>query len=367
MTETDSNPQDGQVTPEKQTLAQEMKQAFQDAEQKDEDNEDTEGKHEVSTDEGETSGDSDSTETEREDNEPSEDGSTEEVNESEEITEKEFPLIPNNFSKDEKEAFQEALDSDDEKTRVAAEIFLERHNSMKKTFFKKTEELADVKKQIKPIADLFAPFEATMTANGIDKVSYMKNMMTYEMNLHNNPVATIKEIMGKVGITMEQLTGRKNDSFEFDDDLTDTSENVKLNQRLDNLERDNTNLRTQVANQPVQAQLRQFEVATDAAGKLLHPHYAEVKPIMGQLIQQSGNTLTLDKAYHKAIKVLDVNVEVETDDTSSAVDLDKIRQKVKRSKKASKGVSTKGGKTDFTSMSIKDELKARGASNASRL
>ena len=368
MTTTDSNPQDGQVTEdapkqETTTMAEEMKKAFREAEQKETEDASSETGTEVPAEEGETSVSEEATEAEREDNDEGEDGRVDEDDdalseeEAEAKTEEDFPLIPNNWSEQEKEAFQDLLDSDDEDKRVAAEILLERYNSFKKTYFKKTEELASQSKEMKPIIDLFQPFEATMTTNGVDKATYIKNMITWEMSLQRDPVNTLKQIAQKFNVPLENLSPqRKRDEYDFDEeDLTESLPNGKVNE----LEQEIAQLRTQIANQPIEAQIRQFEVATDAEGKLLHPHFAEVKPIMGQLIQQSGNTLTLENAYKKAIKVLDVNVEAESDDTETAIDLDKIRQKVKKAKKASKGVTTKGGKTDFTSMTLKDELKAR--------
>jgi hypothetical protein len=340
MTNQDSNPQnDGQVA--STTIAEELRAAFAAAE--------TETKPEP-VKEIKAPVEKEVPEPEDTEEEPSEESAEEET--PEQVAEKEFPLIPNNWSEDEKQAFQTLLDSDNEDMRAAAEIFIERHNSMKKTFFKKTEELANVKKELKPIVDVFAPFEQHMKNNGVDKQTYITNMITWEMSLQKDPVNTVKKIMQTFNVRPEQIAPR--DDFDLDDGLTDSHESAKVTK----LEQELNLLRTQIANQPVLAQVRQFEEATDAQGKLLHPHFAEVKPIMGQLIQQ-GKAATLQDAYKKAIKVLDLQEEQATDEPDNAVDLDKIRQKLVKAKKASKGVTTKGSKTDFTSMSIKDELRAR--------
>jgi hypothetical protein len=328
MSNQDSNPQnDGQVA--NTTITDELRAAFAAAEVKPE----AEPKEELETPDVE--------EAEEVEEESSEDKAEKEA-------EKEFPLIPNNWSDEEKAAFQTLLDSDNEELKTAAEIFIERHNSMKKTFFKKTEELANVKKELKPIVDVFAPFEQHMKNNGVDKATYIKNMVTWEMSLQQDPVNTVKRIMDKFGVKPEQIAPR--DEFDLTDGVDDDTVS-KLKQELQLL-------KTQIANQPVLAQVRQFEEATDAQGKLLHPHFAEVKPIMGQLIQQ-GKAATLEDAYKKAIKTLDLSEATVTDEPENAVDLDKIRQKLVKAKKASKGVTTKGSKSDFTSMSIKDELRAR--------
>lgn len=336
MSNQDSNPQnDGQVA--NTTIADELRAAFAAAEAE------PEVKPEVKPEPKEALPEP------KEIDEP-EDESPEEVAQKE--AEKEFPLIPNNWSDDEKAAFQALLDSDNEELKTAAEIFIERHNSMKKTFFKKTEELANVKKELKPIVDVFQPFEQHMKNNGVDKATYIKNMVTWEMSLQQDPVGTVKKIMANFGVKPEQIAPR--DEFSLDDDLTD----VKANDTVTQLQKEIQLLKTQIANQPVLAQVRQFEEATDATGKLLHPHFADVKPIMGQLIRENKAT-TLEDAYKKAIKVLDLGEEAVNDEPDNAVDLDKIRQKLVKAKKASKGVTTKGSKSDFTSMSIKDELRAR--------
>lgn len=285
-------------------------------------------------------------------------GELEEVEEdsedtAEEIAEKEFPLIPNNWSEEEKEAFQALLDSDDDDKRMAAEIMLERYNSFKKTFFDKTHQYAKDTKEYKEINKVFEPVQQMMEQNNVDKASYIKNMMAWEYNLSKDPVNTVKAIMQKFNVRPEQIVPKEQDDFDFDDDGLTAERNNANNNYVSKQELEE--LRTAIANQPILAQIAQFANATDSSGKLLHPRFEEVKPIMGQIIQSKKAT-TLDDAYRKAIRVID---DEKPQQDEPAIDIEKIKQKVKRAKKASKGVKTGGGKPDIAKMSIRDELIAR--------
>ena len=283
--------------------------------------------------------------------EEAEESQEDEQDEVEDITEKEFPLVPNNWSKEEKEAFQKLIDSDDEDKRMAAEIMLERYNSFKKTFFDKTQEYSKNTKELKSINDVFAPVQQMMQANNVDKASYIKNMMQWESILARDPVNGVKAVMAKFNVKPSQIAP-KDDEFDLDDDdLTEPSNNVNNNYAS---KQELQEIRTAIANQPLMTQIAQFANATDSTGKSLHPRFEEVKPIMGQIIQ-SKKAATLEDAYRKAIKVIDD----EEPQQESAVDIDKIRQKVKRAKKASKGIKTSGSKADVSQMSIRDELIAK--------
>lgn len=331
------------------TLRDELVNALQQAETPKEEPQEQE---EAEIDEGSSDAEE---ETEKESAEQEAEGAEEgdEDDEAEAKAEEEFPLIPNNWSQEEKDAFQGLLDSDDPDKRMAAEIMLERYNSFKKTFFEKTQQYAKETKEYKEINSVFEPVQQLMQTNGVNKADYIKNMMQWESMLARDPVNGVKAVMAKFGVKPEQIVPRKKDDFDFeDDDLTEDTNNVNNNyvskQELEEL-------RTAIANQPLLAQVAQFANATDSSGKLLHPRFEEVKPIMGQIIQ-TKKAATLEEAYRKAVKIFD---DEQPSDNEPAVNIDKIRQKVKQARKAQKGVKTGSGKPDLSRMSIKEELMAR--------
>lgn len=266
----------------------------------------------------------------------------------EDQVEKEFPLVPNEMSTEEKEAFQALLDSDDPDKRVAAEILIERYNNLKKGFYAKTEKFANETKELKDIQQVFKPFEQAMQQNGISKAAYMANMVHWEQALNHDPVTTVKQIMQKYGVTPDKI-GASSNNVDFDDnfDYDNNKEVLGLKEQIQQL-------KIQVANQPVQAQLESFANATDLSGNLKHPHYKEVAPFMGTLIQ-TGKAQTLEEAYAKAIRV----INDESSEPKDVVNVDLIKQRVAKSKRAAKSVRTSGTRPDFSKMSVSEELTAR--------
>jgi hypothetical protein len=277
----------------------------------------------------------------------------EEKDEIEEITEKEFPLIPKDWSAEEKESFEALLASDDPEKRMAAEILIERYNLLKKGFYNKTMEYSQKTREVKELDNVFKPYEQQMIQAGTSKTQYIQNMIQWEQMLHKDPVNGVLKVMEVFGVRPEQITPR--DEFTFEEKDFTMNENY-ANNEMTQVKTELQNLKAYIANQPIQAQIQAFETATTPEGKLMHPRFKEVAPLMGTLIQQSGNTLPLDKAYQKAIRVLDDQDETPS---SPAVDIEKLRQKVAQAKKASKSVTTKGGRPDFSKMTLQQELAAR--------
>ncbi len=263
--------------------------------------------------------------------------------------ESEFPLIPKDWSQEEKDVFQSLLDSDDEDKALAAQVFIERYNLIKKGFYKKTREYSESLKEVQPINEVFKPYEETLKKTGISKAQYIQNMMQWDNVLHKDPVNGVKQIMAAFNLKPEQFL-----SQEVNWDLTE--EPSYGTNKVAELEAQVKFLQNQLAALPIETQIRQFAEATDSEGKLKHPHFKEVQSTMGG-IMTSNPKLTLEQAYAKAVKTLDLEASQETSD--QAVSLDKIREKVAKAKKAAKGVRTSNGGLDFSQMTLADELKAR--------
>jgi len=277
-----------------------------------------------------------------------------EIEETDEIAQKveeEYPLIPKDMSEDERGVLQALLDSEDEDKQLAAQILIERYNNLKRGFYAKSKEFAEKTKAMDDINQVFQPFESMMQQSGISKAQYMQNMIQWEQALHSKPVDTVRMIMEKFGVKPEQIMPVDKD-FDFDQEYGNND-----NKEITQLKSELQELRGQVANQPVQAQLQQFENATDpSTGELKHPLFKEVAPLMGTLIQ-TGKAKTLEEAYSKAIKVA---TNESSEPEPNAVDVGKLKQKIAQARKASKAVNNKGGsRVDYSKMSIREELAAR--------
>jgi len=280
-----------------------------------------------------------------------------------EQVEKEFPVIPNDMSDEEKEIFQNMLDSDNEEIQLAAQLFLDRYNNLKRGFYDKAKASAEATKEMEKIDHLFAPFDGFMQQRGIDRATYMGNMIKWEQALSQQPVETLKQLMNQYKVSPKDLGAKlgyeddedEND-FEYDEDYGNNKKSKKeaaLEKRIELLE-------NQIANQPVQVQLDNFKSATDPqTGELKHPRYEEVKQIMGALIQQ-GKASTLEIAYKKAIRALDEeSSEPPISSVSKTSSVDAARKKVAQARKANKSVTNKGGnRVDYSKMSLRQELQA---------
>jgi hypothetical protein len=240
------------------------------------------------------------------------------------------------------------IDSDDPDKALAAEILVERYNLLKKGFYKTTRDNAEAKKFADAITQVFAPYKEALARTGITEPQYIHELIQWDSVVTKNPVDGIKKLMQKFNVSPDQL-GVDN----WNDDFTNASD-YDINE-VTALKKELNELKSQVANAPVVTQIRQFEEATDSEGKLLHPHFNQVKPIMGSLIQSNPN-LSLDAAYNKAVKTLDLE---ESDSPETTVDVNKLREKVAKARKAQRSVKSTNGKLDPAQMSLAEELTAR--------
>lgn len=270
--------------------------------------------------------------------------------------EKELPLIPKDWSAEEKEVFERMLASDDPEIQLAAAVFSERYNNMKKGLYKNFQQNALKIKEQTHIENLFKPYEHNLKQHNITRADYITKLIDIDKRFTANPAELIKEMVSKYKLTPQQL-GIKVDSFDLDDeeDLTDKKNNGN-NEEIAQLKNEVRRLQNQVEINPIKVQVEQFASEKTPEGKLKHPHFKQVQKLMGTLISQDSN-LTLDKAYVKAVKIEEL-------DTSSSSDLpetkpsniDAIKQRIANAKKASKTVKSTGNRRDTSNMTLAEEL-----------
>lgn len=122
-----------------------------------------------------------------------------------------------------------------------------------------------------------------------------------------------------------------------------------LSARLDEVLRGQRALESQVqtqfgqfeANQlnAQQTALDQFKGATDADGKLLHPYYSEVEPLMNSLAANAGQTTTLQDVYDQACWA-SPSVRAKLQGAAQAADIVGRKQSAAAKQVASKSVSS---------------------------
>ena len=148
-----------------------------------------------------------------------------------ESDDEEFPKIPTDWSKEERERFETALD--DPALKEQAAVFIERYNHLKKGFYKKAEETAELKKSVSAWNDIFdANAKAALEKRGIDEVQYTRNLMNVDRLLSQDPAGTLKRLMEGYKVTPEQLgfsatKESTEDYYNTDDEINQLRNEIK--------------------------------------------------------------------------------------------------------------------------------------------
>lgn len=257
----------------------------------------------------------------------------------EEKNEEQFPLVPKDWSEEEKERFESALANPE--LKEAAAVFTERYDSLKKGFYKKADETATLKKDASAWGDVFdSDTKGSLEKRGVSEQQYTKQLLHVDRQLSKDPAGTIKRLMEGYKVTPEQL-GLASEQAE--DNFYD-SEN-KINQ----LEKEIAAMKSQGQQaeaakierqeQSVRSQMRDFKFAIDDNGDTLYPLFEDVKTEMSILLD-SGKATTLEEAYNKSPTVREKQLDAKAE-ANSKRDLEADRKKVKDARRASRTISTK--------------------------
>lgn len=275
------------------------------------------------------------------------DSKEESEDKNEEAEEIDFPLIPKDFSKEEKEAFQKLLDSEDEDMQLGASVLIERYENMKKAFYAKTKDIAEERKSIQGMNEVFKPVEGLLKQQGFTNVDFSRALINEYIQLNQNPAEKIKTWVKQYNLKPSQLGFDDYDDFDYNDiDEAEVREVKKENPQF---------TAEQIRNE---IKISQFEEATDHEGKLMHPYFSQVRATMGLLISKDPS-LTLKQAYDKALKIDGFEADKEPELDEFKTDFNAIRERAKKAQKASKSIKTNSGKLDFSKMTIGEELAAR--------
>jgi hypothetical protein len=261
------------------------------------------------------------------------------------VTEKEFVLIPKEWSKEEQSYLEGLLNSTDPEKKLAAEVLIDRYNSLKKGFHEKTQKYSNDLKEYKPISEIFKPIENNLKQAGLSKAQYVQELINYDKAMGQNPIETIKQLMGRFNVKPQDLGAKQFD--DFDDDLTEDKK-----PDTSKIEAELQALKTQLSLQPIMVQIEQFQTATNSEGKLLHPHFEQARTTMAAIMQTNAD-ISMENAYKKALIVLDIEqAEVKTNTQSLK---ERIAQ-VEKAQKASKRIKANSDTISNPNISLKDEL-----------
>lgn len=198
---------------------------------------------------------------------------------------------PDHWSAEDKETFAKA-------PKDVQEWALRRHKEMEADYTRKTQEIAEFKREFEPIEQMFAPHKAYLRTQGLTPADVVQRWHAAEQFLTEQPVEAIKWLAGNYGVDINQLAQQEQPS---------DPQIQQLNQKIAGLESQLTQ-RQQAEVQQRQSQImneiQSFASETDEAGKPAHPYFEDVMEDMVSLAraeQAAGRTPVLKDLYDKAV------------------------------------------------------------------
>jgi len=319
------------------------------------------------------------------------DGDAEAVAEEAEEVEapEEYALIPNEWSDDEKQKFQAALENPS--TKEIGELLIERYNNLKKGYYKKAETTADLRKMAgdadedtlksmlsksQELDEIFDPYKDGFDRVGMTPTQWLKDTMPKIVQITTDPVNGIKSLMQEFRISPEDLgisasvpRTESTDDLDLDDDGYVNPKVAKLEAEIKQIKEQNSQLVDkfqQTVDAPIMNEISSFQAAKDEQGNLKYPLFKEVHREMGDRLQQAaakGISMTLEEAYFASptvqLEQLKSQESKKNLDKDLEVNLREKRKEVKAAKKASLGVKGGNGSSQSPTagMTVRDELK----------
>jgi len=230
----------------------------------------------------------------------------------------------------------------------AREWLLDRHKSMEGDYTRKSQEIADTKRQYDAIRDALAPYEQDFARSGLDQAGAVRQLAHWHSALKTGGKAAVTELANMYGIDMTSDPDGDTDPHL----LPIQSELAEMKSLLTRQQQEAQQREQQTLLQTIQI----FEKATDSDGKLLHPHFESLKDDITTLFQM-GKCADLDDAYNKALKMNPSLTPVKPVKEVKIETVDK-KEQVRKAKKAATGVKSSGavGKKSTENLSLEQEI-----------
>lgn len=175
-------------------------------------------------------------------------------------------------------------------------LIMRRHKEMEADYTRKTQDIAEVRRNWDVIAKEFEPFKQILTMNGTDEVATIKRYIAIDKSLNTNPLATIKWLAGQYNVDLGSFKDESGESYIDPDTRQLREQNQQLVGRINQIEAKFQ----QKDSLSVHDQIKAFEEERDSAGNLKYPHFQDVRHHMSVLFG-NGNIKTLAEAYESAV------------------------------------------------------------------
>ena len=201
---------------------------------------------------------------------------------------------PKNWSDDVKKVFNTL-------PRESQEFMIKRDKEMTSDYTKKTQDLAEQRKNIEALDKVLQPARQNIQATGIGEAEYISRLLNADQALRTNPKMALRQLAQGYGINLSSLEDESESWNEPDPQIAQLmQQNQQIMAELNQFKQQNMQSTVAQTEQTVE----QFSTKTDANGNLLHPHFDKVRVKMGNLID-AGEAKGLDDAYAKAVRLDD--------------------------------------------------------------
>ena len=201
---------------------------------------------------------------------------------------------PKNWTADVKKVF-------DTLPAESQEFMIKRDKEMTSDYTKKTQELAEQRKNIEALDKVLQPARQAINATGIGEAEYISRLLNADNALRTNPKMALRQLAQGYGIDLSTMNEESESWNDPDPQYAQLmQQNQQIMQELNNFKQQNIQSTVAQTEQTVE----QFSNKTNAEGKLMHPHFDKVRVKMGNLID-AGEAKGLDEAYSKAVRLDD--------------------------------------------------------------
>jgi hypothetical protein len=201
---------------------------------------------------------------------------------------------PKNWTEDVKKVFN-TLPAESQ------EFMIKRDKEMTSDYTKKTQELAEQRKNIEALDKVLQPARQTINATGIGEAEYISRLLNADNALRTNPKMALRQLAQGYGIDLSSMNEESESWNDPDPQYAQLlQQNQQIMSELNNFKQQNIQSTVAQTEQTVE----QFSMKTNTDGKLMHPHFDKVRVKMGNLID-AGEAKGLDEAYTKAVRLDD--------------------------------------------------------------
>ena len=224
---------------------------------------------------------------------------TEEAEETEESQDTSLSA-PENWNSEDREMF-------DSLPNEAKERLLKREKEMTADYTRKTQDLANQRKELEALNKVLEPARQTIAATGIGEAEYISRLLNADAALRQNPQIALRQLAQGYGINLPSDNTESESWNDPDPQYAQMQKQLQAVQgELNQFKQHNI----QAARSETENQINVFSTEKDADGNLKHPHFEKLRVKMGNLID-AGEAKGMEEAYNKALR-LDDDLYAET-------------------------------------------------------